>query len=224
MPDRWTPCWTPAGGVPKRTQDVTLPSTAADNLFWLGRYVERADFKLRLLRSFHIRLAETGGEDYPLAAMLSHYLESLSIDAMESISDGLLDDLRAALRSSGQVRDRFSTDAWNALVDLTRTTEMFAERIQPGDDASRAFSVLLRKIAGFAGLVHENMYRSTGWRFLGIGRAVERAGAMMHFLRVCTDPEAPEGALDLAIEVGDSVMTHRRRYAAGRAGTRSSTC
>ena len=202
-------------GASKRTQDLTLPSTAADNLFWLGRYVERTDYKLRLLRAYHGRLAETGGGDYPLAAMLAEYLETLDIDAATAMPDGVLDDLRSALRSSGQVRDRFSTDAWHALVDLTRTMEMFAERIQPGDDASRAFSVLLRKIAGFAGLVHENMYRSTGWRFLGIGRAVERAGAMMHFLRISTDGQAPEGALDLAIEIGDSVMTHRRRYAAG---------
>lgn len=203
------------GGVAKRTQDASLPSTAADNLFWLGRYAERTDFKIRLLRAFHVRLAETGGGDYPLALALADYLASLGIEADDPIFVGILEDMRSALRSAGQVRDRFSTDAWNALVDLTRTTEMFAERVQPGDDASRAFSVLLRKTSGFAGLVHENMYRSTGWRFLGIGRAVERAGVMMNFLRVFTDADAPEGGLDLAIEVGDSVMTHRRRYAAG---------
>ncbi len=203
------------GAGPRRAQDVTLPSTAADNLFWLGRYVERADFKIRLLRAYHVRLAETGGGEYPLADMLSEYLAVFGLDAMAPVPDGLLEDLRSALRSSGQVRDRFSTDAWNALVDLTRTTEMFQERVQPGDDASRAFSVLLRKIAGFSGLVHENMYRFTGWRFLGIGRAVERTAAMIAFLQVFTDAEAPDGALDLAIEVGDSVMTHRRRYAAG---------
>ena len=32
-------------------------------------------------------------------------------------------------------------------------------------------------------------------------------------LAVLCDPAAPEGALDLAIEVGDSVLTHRRRFA-----------
>ena len=35
-------------------------------------------------------------------------------------------------------------------------------------------TVILRKLAGFSGLLHENMYRFTGWRFLEIGRRLER--------------------------------------------------
>ena len=83
----------------------------------------------------------------------------------------------------------------------------------PGDDTARAMGVLLRKLSGFSGLVHENMYRFTGWRFLSIGRSLERASSMLYILARFADPEAPEGAFDLAIEVGDSAMSHRRRYA-----------
>jgi uncharacterized alpha-E superfamily protein len=72
--------------------------------------------------------------------------------------------------------------------------------------------VLLRKITGFSGLVHENMYRSTGWRFLSVGRALERALATTGDLARFADTAAPDGALDLVVEIGDSVMTHRRRY------------
>jgi uncharacterized alpha-E superfamily protein len=74
-------------------------------------------------------------------------------------------------------------------------------------------SVLVRKLTGFSGLVHENMYRFTGWRFLSIGRSLERAIGMSDALARLADPDAPEGALDLAVEIGDSVMSHRRRYA-----------
>ena len=88
-----------------------------------------------------------------------------------------------------------------------------SERVTPGDDAARAMGVLLRKITGFSGLVHENMYRFTGWRFLSIGRSLERAIAMSGALAWLADPEAPDGSLDLAVEIGDSVMSHRRRYA-----------
>jgi uncharacterized alpha-E superfamily protein len=57
------------------------------------------------------------------------------------------------------------------------------------------------------------MYRFTGWRFLSIGRSLERAIAMASALAWLAGPEAPDGALDLAVEIGDSVMSHRRRYA-----------
>ena len=73
-------------------------------------------------------------------------------------------------------------------------------------------SVLLRKITGFSGLVHDNMYRFTGWRFLTIGRSLERAMGMASLLARMTDDEAPDGALDFAVEVGDSTLSHRRRY------------
>jgi uncharacterized alpha-E superfamily protein len=72
--------------------------------------------------------------------------------------------------------------------------------------------MLLRKVSGFTGLVHENMYRFVGWRFMSIGRALERAQFMMSILDDLTHVGAAQGALDLAIELGDSAMTHRRRY------------
>ena len=100
-----------------------------------------------------------------------------------------------------------------ALNDLAKTARKMAERVTPGDDGARAMGVLLRKITGFSGLVHENMYRFTGWRFLSIGRSLERAIAMSSALAWLADPDAPDGALDLVVEFGDSVMSHRRRYA-----------
>ena len=57
----------------------------------------------------------------------------------------------------------------------------------------------------------------TGWRFLSIGRAIERAIGTANVLSVFTDKNAPEGALDLTIEAGDSIMTHRRLYAVSTA-------
>lgn len=197
---------------PRRNEPGSLPSTAADNLLWLGRYVERAEDQIRLLRAYHLRIAETGSAEYPLASHIAGELEIIGVDPASPVPAGLIADLDAALRSAGNVRDRFSIDGWNALVDLKQTAVNFASRVTTGDDAARAYSVLLRKISGFTGLVHENMYRFIGWRFLGIGRAIERAQAMLRMLQDCTDDSAPAGALDLAIEVADSVMTHRRRY------------
>lgn len=196
-----------------RVQATALPSRAADNLFWLGRYVERAEGAMRLLRALHQRLAETGDRQAPLIEYLEDKLDDMGIDAREGVPAGLRRILSSAIFSAGNVRDRFSPDGWMALNDLARTANRMAETVIPGDDNARAMGVLLRKITGFSGLVHENMYRFTGWRFLSVGRSLERALAMTENLRALADPEAPEGALDLAVEVGDSVMTHRRRYA-----------
>lgn len=195
-----------------RPHQAALPSRAADNLYWLGRYVERAESAMRLLRAYHVRLAELGFNETPLITHIEAVLETFGIDAEQSIPGALRDDLSAAIGSAGKVRDRFSIDGWMALNDLAETARKLAQTVTPGHDAARAMGVLLRKITGFSGLVHENMYRFTGWRFMSVGRSLERAIAMFSLLASLTEAEAPRGCLDLAVEVGDSVMSHRRRY------------
>jgi uncharacterized circularly permuted ATP-grasp superfamily protein/uncharacterized alpha-E superfamily protein len=195
-----------------RSMPGSLPSRAAENLLWLGRYVERSEDTVRMLRAYHVRLAETSDPEMPLLAGLRDYLEPYGIDVSAAIPSGLVNSLESAVYSAGQVRDRFSPDGWLALRDLSKTIHQFAGSVSPGDDATRAMTVLLRKLAGFAGLLHENMYRFTGWRFLEIGRRIERGIQIARTLAWATDKDAVDGALDMMLEIGDSVMTHRRQY------------
>ncbi|MES2845112.1 MAG: circularly permuted type 2 ATP-grasp protein [Pseudomonadota bacterium] len=197
----------------RRPQPGVLPSRAADNLFWLGRYVERTEGILRLLRARNARLAESGTADTPLLIAMDPLFAALGIDPDEGIPQGLIHTLGGAIASAGAVRDRFSPDGWSALTDLDKTMRRMADRVLPGDDAARAIGKLLRKLSGFSGLVHENMYRFLGWRFLELGLHHERAMGLAALLATLADGDAPDGALDLAVEVGDSVMTHRRRFA-----------
>ncbi len=189
-----------------------LPARAADNLFWLGRQIERSESIVRLMRAWHTRQAEAGPAAAPLLAGLEPLFDQMGIDPDQPIPQRLLDNLATAIATAGAVRDRFSPDAWSALQDLDRSARTMSRRVSTGDDAARALSALLRKLAGISGMVHENMYRFTGWRFLSIGRMHERAMAISAVLAVLADADAPEGALDLAIEIGDSVLTHRRRF------------
>jgi uncharacterized circularly permuted ATP-grasp superfamily protein/uncharacterized alpha-E superfamily protein len=196
-----------------RVRPGVLPSRAGDNLYWLGRYVERAEGVMRLARAYHVRLAETADPTTPLLAYVADAFERAGLDPDEPIPSALTATLGSAIVSASNVRDRFSLDGWAALNDLAKTARRMSERVAAGDDAARAMGVLLRKLTGFSGLVHENMYRFTGWRFLSIGRSLERAMATAAALDTFADPDAPDGALDLAVEIGDSVMSHRRRYA-----------
>jgi uncharacterized circularly permuted ATP-grasp superfamily protein/uncharacterized alpha-E superfamily protein len=209
QPDTMLP---PRSGPFARSQPGVLPSRAADNLFWLGRYVERSENTVRMLRAYNVRLAETATPDTPLLNLVSEYLEELGVESSESIPSGLLDSLSAAVNSAGHIRDRFSVDGWMALSDLADTAQKMSVTVTPGDDAARAMSVLIRKITGFSGLVHENMYRFTGWRFLSIGRLLERAWETCAVIAKFADKDAPDGSLDLAVDVGDSAMSHRSRY------------
>lgn len=205
----------PADAIYRRSVPGALPTRAADNLYWLGRYVERTEGIIRLLRARHIRLAEGGRAALPLQKQMDAMLKSYGVDGTVGLSPGLLDTLGAAVATAGQVRDRFSPDGWSALNDLDKTARRMAGKVTPGDDAARALSALLRKLAGFSGLVHENMYRFFGWRFLSIGRQLERASGMTGALVAFADAKAAAGGLDLCIELGDSVLTHRRRFSVG---------
>ncbi len=194
-----------------RTEPGTLPSRAADNLFWLGRYVERTEGLLRLTRAYNARRNEAGAG--ALLSTLADKLESYGVDPAQPLPEGLIRTLGGAVGAASRIRDRFSVDGWAALADLEKSMARMADTVVSGDDAALAMGILLRKVAGFSGLVHENMYQATGWRFLTIGRSLERAASMADLLATFIAPDAATGSLDLAVEIGDSAMIHRQRYA-----------
>ena len=197
----------------RRARQSELPSRAADNLYWMGRYVERAEGLIRLLRAWHVRLGESGRADSPLLEHAGKYPGFFGANPAKGVPKDLYTTIGAATASASQVRDRFSVDGWTALNELAASARLELSNIAPGYTSVRALGLLLRQITGFSGLVHENMYRFAGWRFLSIGRSLERAATMASVLAWFADEAAPEGALDMVVEIGDSVLTHRRLFA-----------
>ncbi len=197
----------------RRRAPGVLPSRAADNLFWLGRYVERTEHVVRLLRSYHLRVSEFDSHNSELIAYLKVYLEKMGVLDFDEQLPGFVTNLvNSAGYAAGQVSDRFSMDGTLALQDLSKTINQLAQSAKPGSDMARAMSVILRKLSGLSGLIHDNMSRFAGWRFLQIGKLLERAATTTRLVEALTSPAAPAGAWELAIEVADSAMTHRQRY------------
>ena len=110
------------------------------------------------------------------------------------------------------IRDRFSPDAWRALNDLVAVIDARLPAGPVGSADVRARQGALRIISSFSGLAQENMTQLAGWRFLELGRRIERALATCRFIRQFADVPGPDGALDVLLELCDSQITYRLRY------------
>jgi uncharacterized alpha-E superfamily protein len=212
-----------------RRASGVLPSRAADNLFWVGRYVERAEATLRLVRALINRTAEADEAAAPLVARIASLLGAWSAGPIDIPNakaaliaraaltrggfDGSLPHLAGAARAAASViRDRFSPDAWRALERLAATIDA---PLPDGPSESvmiERVDAALRIVASFSGLAQENMSQLAGWRFLELGRRIERAIATCRFVRQFADAAAPEGGLEVLLELCDSQITYRQRY------------
>jgi len=215
--------------VKVRRSSGTLPSRAADNLFWLGRYVERAEATLRLSRVLVSRLAETGDTgSSPLVSRLLGLLGAwgamprdlaratptryaVAVLTRRDVPGALPQLVLAARASASVIRDRFSPDAWKALVDLEACVMAPVVPAPSEADVHERADTALRIIAAFSGLASENMNRLTGWRFLELGRRTERAISTLRFARTFGERGVP-GSLDALLQVADSLITYRTRY------------
>jgi uncharacterized circularly permuted ATP-grasp superfamily protein/uncharacterized alpha-E superfamily protein len=205
-----------------------LPSRAANNLFWVARYVERAEATLRLVRALVTRAGDSDEAATRVVARICALLGDweavptelpnakpvlVAAAALQNRDlDGAMPYLVGAAKSAASViRDRFSPDAWRALtdlfelinvpMDLPATESAIFERANRG----------LRIIASFSGLAQENMSQLAGWRFLELGRRIERAIATCRFVEQFAFTKL-DGALDVLLELADSQITYRLRY------------
>ncbi len=206
-----------------------LPSRAADNLFWVGRYVERAEATLRLIRAMINRVADADEAAAPVIAGIVALLEAWgAVPSETGAASAVLvaraafsrDDLagslpylaRAARSAASAIRDRFSPDAWRAINDLATMIAMPLV-IGPTESAMiERVEAALRIIASLSGLAQENMTQLAGWRFLELGRRIERAILTSRLVRCFAQGGSPDGGFDVLLELADSQITYRQRY------------
>lgn len=229
----------PAAPVPSKPTE--LPSRVADNLFWLGRYSERVESGVRLVRALLPCLS--GEEDFGRTATLEtavHLLGNLGYLSeefpdmsmahqrwhIESLlskmvydparSSGIGWNLNNMRRVSWPLKERLSSDTWRVLQQLE--SELSANVPISREYRLVAQMNLLDRVivtlSAFSGLLMENATRGYGWRFLQIGKRLERALQTTELLQA-TFAEAPfdlNPLLQTLLQAMDSSITYRARY------------
>ncbi|MFZ4806451.1 MAG: circularly permuted type 2 ATP-grasp protein [Hyphomicrobiaceae bacterium] len=220
----------PADDTRLRRATGAPPARAADNLFWLARYLERTDTTVRVVRALASRVVERpdgrGGEIEALSELLWKWgavsgrdvaAADLPAQALYSTLPGSVPQIVGAARASAaMIRDRFPPDAWRTLDDLAASIAAAATRMDPGQVLDTA-NATLRSLAALAGLELENMSRIVGWRFMRLGRHIERAISICRVVRQLSDVAADPDRLDALLEIADSQITYRTRYMMGAA-------
>ena len=173
--------------------------SVVENLFWFGRYCERCDDSARWLR---IVLARYVDGDDPLALLAAVELgESLRLlpeegELPERLLAALLGDdwpssLRANLQrlqwAASQVRGKLSRENWQALVELQREALELESETPDFGELLDFLNRLVMSLAALSGFALDDMTRDEGWRFLMMGRRIERlqflSSSLAAFLR-----------------------------------------
>jgi uncharacterized circularly permuted ATP-grasp superfamily protein/uncharacterized alpha-E superfamily protein len=222
---------------------VPLSSRAADNLFWLGRYSERAEGTARLLRTILQKRDEALQYDDPEHAQCLHALlrslthstatypgfmaedgrlqrpddELLDVACAAARNGSLAHSLQALIHSAHAIRDFWSSDSWRVLDTID--TQLAALRGRHGvniGNLSEQLNQLVVSLAAFNGLTSDRLMRDEAWRFLDMGRRIERALLLASLTRstVAVHTEEPVEALllDAVLSTGESILTYRQRY------------
>jgi uncharacterized circularly permuted ATP-grasp superfamily protein/uncharacterized alpha-E superfamily protein len=218
-----------------------LPSRVADNLFWLGRYTERVESRVRFARALLPTLS--GEEDFGRVASLETatrllaglgYLPPETVFAslgeqhwqvQRTLTEMIYDpsqmsslrwNLREMRRAAWHLKERLSLDTWRVLQQL----DAQFSRVPPASVDHRYLAGMdlldgvIVTLSAFSGLLTENTTRGFGWVFLEIGRRMERALQMAELLSsgLASAPSDFEPHLQVLLQIADSSITYRTRY------------
>jgi uncharacterized circularly permuted ATP-grasp superfamily protein/uncharacterized alpha-E superfamily protein len=212
---------------------TNLSSRVVENLFWFGRYSERCDASARLLRVALGRFGDNVPDDDERArpVILGLLRQSgilpaggaapgdneLSAALRAAISDdsqpGLASNLRQLMRVASNLRERLSLDNWRTLNRLTHGVTQRRARKVAFSDLLAELELVIASFTTLSGYALDGMTRDPGWRFLSVGRRLERLQGLCTTLKQTVNGP-PEMDLTWLLRLADSIITYRARYMA----------
>ena len=230
--------------APIRPQDLlerhrVVTSRAAENLFWVGRYCERAEHGTQLARLALRAIIDGDDLEGGRGDMLDRWCRagglvgeaavSLARDPAEfgraivaglagsEPSFGLPYSLQAMGRAAAQVRERLGNDhrQWIAAATALRLTpRRGAGAAATAAEALQGLERLGEVLGAITGAQTDRMTRDDGWRLLSIGRHIERLGLLGQSLCTAFETGAvyAEDAFNQLLELFDSTITYRALY------------
>jgi uncharacterized circularly permuted ATP-grasp superfamily protein/uncharacterized alpha-E superfamily protein len=213
---------------------TNLSSRVVENLFWFGRYCERCDASARLLRLALGRFGDTfpGDDDERARPVMLQLLRragilpaegpdpgnrELSVALRGAITDdlqpGLASSLRQLMRIASNLRERLSLDNWRTINRLMHGLTQRRTRKLAFSDLLGELDVAIASFTTLSGFALDGMTRDPGWRFLSVGRRLERLEWLCATLKHAV-AGPPEMDLTWLLRLADSIITYRARYMA----------
>lgn len=210
-----------------RRQAGTLPSNAADNLFWLARYLERAEMTVRMVRSLLGGSIDADGAaalGQDTLARLAGLLVDWGAVPRPLLKDRMTKLCRAAIGGADEpgsvhglvadaaaigrgLRERLAAEYWRL---LSRPLGLVDD--QQAEPMLDHVADLVERFSALSGLAAENMVQSHGWSFHDLGRRIERAIHVCRLLRTFAHDKASADDLTVLLDLCDCQISYRMRY------------
>lgn len=213
---------------PRLAPAHSISAGAAEDLFWFGRYAERTEATVRLIRAVadlwadhHANPESAGGQ---CLTVMTHTLAQVTSEgALSEVllsreTGGVAFAVDRMTRAATAVRDQLSADTWLALSSIERALQRERDRrsTSGNDGLGRVLTRALEGLLALAGIGSESMVHDVGWSLMDVGRRVERAQHLVMTLRESLHhhrgPAVDSAVLESLLFAHESVITYRRRF------------
>lgn len=250
--DTWVIASEPEKQLSLRTQEKyssqenvsELPSRVVENLFWMGRYAERADASLRLLRTVFLQINKTetlpdnvyrtllsaitqvtstypGFVNQDKNLLLNPEPEMISVILDPQRIGSVANNIHWMIKAAEQVKEQLSSDTQRVINTIGDELDELKTLLKPDSLSApeEALTRLVSALLAFAGLINESMIRGNGWHFMELGRRLERALQMVASVRALLthrfEDMEQEALVESALLCGEALIPYRRRYQNG---------